>query len=119
MPRRHAGRASISVWFLSYAKQRVPLSSDCHLSSRGKHPGSFHHSGRRPGKKVERDIDGDGTIDQIAHVDKRGNPIRHTIDSNADGKPDLWEKYDEAEALVKRSWDYKYDGTPGFTENAG
>ena len=40
-------------------------------------------------------------------------------DTNADGKPDLWEEYDESEALVKRASDLDFDGKPDIEEKAG
>ena len=46
-------------------------------------------------KAIERDLDDDGKIDQIAYVDKRGNPIRLTIDSNADGIFDKTQFYQD------------------------
>ena len=46
-------------------------------------------------KPVERDTFKDGKIDQIAYVDKRGNPIRLTIDSNADGIFDKTQFYQD------------------------
>ena len=36
-------------------------------------------------KSIERDMDNDGIIDQVAHVDDRGNLVRLEIDTNADG----------------------------------
>ncbi len=45
------------------------------------------------GKPIERDLDGDGKIDQIAYVDRRGNPIRLEIDSNADERFDKTQYY--------------------------
>nr|NJM03976.1 hypothetical protein [Desulfobacula sp.] len=40
-------------------------------------------------------------------------------DTNFDGKPDVWEDYDEIEALVKRAKDLDFDGTPDFTDVVG
>ena len=37
-------------------------------------------------------------------------------DTNADGQPDLWETYDEAEALVERSKDLNFDGVPDLVD---
>lgn len=37
-------------------------------------------------------------------------------DTNKDGLPDLWEQYDEAEALVKRERDLDFDGTPDVVD---
>jgi len=38
-------------------------------------------------------------------------------DTNGDGKPDLWEAYDESEALLKRSRDLDFDGIPDIVES--
>jgi hypothetical protein len=40
-------------------------------------------------------------------------------DTNGDGKADLWEEYDESEALVKRSRDLNLDGKPDVEEMGG
>jgi hypothetical protein len=40
-------------------------------------------------------------------------------DTDGDGRPDLWEDYDEAEALVKRSRDFNGDGRPDVEETVG
>jgi hypothetical protein len=37
-------------------------------------------------------------------------------DTNEDGKPDVWETYDEAEALIKREKDLDFDGYPDIAE---
>ena len=37
-------------------------------------------------------------------------------DTNGDGKPDIWEEYDEAEALIKRKRDLDFDGEPDIEE---
>jgi hypothetical protein len=37
-------------------------------------------------------------------------------DTNLDGKPDLWEAYDETQAIVKREKDLDFDGTPDFID---
>jgi hypothetical protein len=37
-------------------------------------------------------------------------------DTNADGKPDLWEKYDASESLTKRTRDLNFDGEPDVEE---
>jgi hypothetical protein len=37
-------------------------------------------------------------------------------DTDGNGKPDLWEEYDQAEALVKRSKDLNDDGQPDMEE---
>ncbi len=39
-------------------------------------------------------------------------------DTNEDGRPDLWEKYDESEAMVKRSRDLNFDGKADLEEIA-
>ncbi|BBO90149.1 hypothetical protein DSCOOX_33290 [Desulfosarcina ovata subsp. ovata] len=44
-------------------------------------------------KRVERDTDNDGKIDQVALLDPRGNPVRLEIDSNADGRFDKIQHY--------------------------
>jgi len=42
--------------------------------------------------RIERDSDGDGTIDERI-VYKNGQPLKGERDSNADGKPDIWIEY--------------------------
>jgi hypothetical protein len=37
-------------------------------------------------------------------------------DTNKDGKPDLWETYDESEALIKREKDLDFDGKPDIVD---
>jgi hypothetical protein len=37
-------------------------------------------------------------------------------DSDGDGRPDIWEEYDETEALVRRSRDLDHDGKPDLTD---
>ena len=37
-------------------------------------------------------------------------------DANGDGKSDLWEEYDQSEALVSRSRDLNFDGKPDIEE---
>ncbi len=37
-------------------------------------------------------------------------------DTNYDGKPDLWEEYDETRAVVKRKKDLDFDGMPDFVD---
>ena len=60
-------------------------------------------------KPVERDTDKDGKIDQIAYVDKRGNLIRLTIDSNADGVFDKTQFYQDGK-IVRIESDRDFDG---------
>jgi hypothetical protein len=51
---------------------------------------------------------------------KQGSLTSVEEDTNADGKPDLWEEYDKSEALVKRSKDLNLDGKPDIEEyNSG
>ena len=61
------------------------------------------------GKPIERDLDGDGKIDQVAYVDRRGNPIRLTIDSNADGVFDKTQFY-QGGKIVRIESDRDFDG---------
>ena len=68
--------------------------------------------------RAEKDQDGDGRFD-VWYTYENNHLAMVAEDTNADGKPDLWEEYDEAEALVKRSKDYNYDGQPDYTENVG
>lgn len=37
-------------------------------------------------------------------------------DSNRDGRPDLWERYDETETLTRRERDLDFDGRPDLVE---
>ena len=52
------------------------------------------------GKKVEKDIDGDGKIDQIVFFDVKGKIERLEIDSNKDGFMDRFQYY-RSETLVR------------------
>ncbi|MCK5323627.1 MAG: hypothetical protein KAJ45_05750, partial [Desulfobulbaceae bacterium] len=52
------------------------------------------------GKKVEKDIDGDGKIDQIVFFDVKGKIERLEIDSNKDGLMDRFQYY-RSETLVR------------------
>jgi hypothetical protein len=67
--------------------------------------------------RAEKDTDKDGRIDTWFYY-RDGAIHRVEEDTNGDGKPDLWEEYDEAEALVKRSKDLNYDGTPDIEKVA-
>ncbi len=49
---------------------------------------------------VERDIDEDGKIDQVAYFDRRGRIIRLEIDNNADGVMDRFQYY-EGEEIIR------------------
>ncbi len=49
----------------------------------------------------------------------KGSLISVEEDTNADGEPDLWEEYDESEALVNHSKDLNFDGKPDFEEKSG
>ena len=42
--------------------------------------------------------------------------VRVEEDTNANGKADLWEYYDESEALIKRSKDLNLDGVADIEE---
>ncbi len=37
-------------------------------------------------------------------------------DTNFDGKPDLWEEYNETQTIVKREKDLDFDGMPDFVD---
>ncbi len=43
---------------------------------------------------------------------RKGRLTAVTEDKNKDGKPDIWETYDEAEILVSVRQDLDYDGAP-------
>ena len=66
----------------------------------------------------EEDKNQDGKT-EIWYVYENGKLKTVQEDTNFDGKPDLWEEYDEIEALVKRSKDLDFDGTPDFTDVVG
>ena len=66
--------------------------------------------------RSERDGDGDGQVETWYYYQK-GRLVAVKEDINKDGKPDLWEKYNESEILVKRSKDLNFDGTPDIKDN--
>ncbi|MDD3993426.1 MAG: hypothetical protein PHV70_14890, partial [Desulfobacteraceae bacterium] len=49
------------------------------------HP-SFSFAAENQTRRVERDTDGDGKIDQVAHVDPEGRPVRLEIDADANDR---------------------------------
>ena len=59
--------------------------------------------------RIKRDTDADGKIDQIAYVDKKGNPIRLEIDSNGDGLFDKYQFYQDGK-MVNIESDRDHDG---------
>jgi len=69
----------------------------------------------RAGKisKLEKDSDGDGRF-EIVTLFKDSEPFEQLKDSN--GKPDVWEEYDDTEALIKRKRDLDFDGRPDTEE---
>ncbi|MCM2285902.1 MAG: hypothetical protein NDI81_14045 [Desulfobacula sp.] len=66
----------------------------------------------------EEDKNQDGKT-EIWYIYENGKLKTVEEDTNFDGKPDLWEEYDDIEALVKRSKDLDFDGTPDFTDVVG
>ncbi|HMA87084.1 MAG TPA: hypothetical protein VKN73_15390, partial [Desulfosalsimonadaceae bacterium] len=52
------------------------------------------------GKKVEKDTDEDGVIDQVLFFDKKGRIQRLKIDNNKDGRMDQFQFY-EAETIIR------------------
>ncbi|MBR9986015.1 MAG: hypothetical protein KFF68_08900, partial [Desulfosarcina sp.] len=60
-------------------------------------------------RTMERDIDMDGTIDQVAHMDKDGKLARLDIDSNKDGLFDKVQFYREGK-LIRIESDRNLDG---------
>ena len=38
-------------------------------------------------------------------------------DTNCDGRPDVWEEFDEAEEMLRRSKDLDFDGVPDIKED--
>ena len=63
----------------------------------------------------EEDKNGDG-IAEICYLYDKGNLKSVQEDTNQDGKPDLWEEYDETQAVVKRQKDLDFDGMPDFVD---
>ena len=59
-------------------------------------------------KRVERDVDGDGKIDQIAFFDAKGKIARLEIDSNNDGLMDGFQYYKD-EKPVRLETDTDFD----------
>ena len=68
--------------------------------------------------RAERDRDGNGVPD-VWFAYEQNRVVTVAEDTNGDGRPDMWEAYDGAEALVKRSRDLNFDGTPDVEERAG
>ena len=66
--------------------------------------------------RAEEDHSGDGRVDTWYHY-HNGSLTTVEVDTNADRKPDLWEEYDESEAIVKRSIDINFDGRPDIVED--
>lgn len=63
----------------------------------------------------EMDSDYDGRTD-IWIVYRQGLLARIEEDTNRDGRPDLWETYDAAEQLVWRARDLDFDGSPDLED---
>jgi hypothetical protein len=61
--------------------------------------------------QARRDKDLDGT-DEVIFFYQNGTLRRVEEDSNADGKIDVWEYYDQSEALVRKAQDLDFDGEP-------
>ena len=51
------------------------------------------------GRIIEKDTDEDGKIDQIAHLNAEGDLILLELDSNADGKMDAFQYYEDKKAV--------------------
>jgi hypothetical protein len=47
-----------------------------------------------------------------------GRVVRVEEDTNRDGRADVWEEYDESEAIVKRARDLNYDGEPDVEDKS-
>jgi len=56
-----------------------------------------------------RDLDGDGKVEQVAHLDQGGNITQLEVDSNGDGKMDTFQYY-KNEIVVRLERDTDYDG---------
>ena len=54
-------------------------------------------------------------MDVWFHYDK-GHVTTIEEDTNRDGKPDLWEEYDESEAMTRRYRDLNFDGKPDIED---
>ena len=61
--------------------------------------------------QARRDKDLDGT-DEVFFFYQNGTLRRVEEDSNGDGTIDIWEYYDQSEALVRTSKDLDFDGEP-------
>jgi hypothetical protein len=65
---------------------------------------------------AEEDRDGDGVF-ETRFFYENGRLYAVEEDTNADGKVDLWETYDEAEVLVSTRQDFDYDGVPDMVRD--
>jgi hypothetical protein len=71
---------------------------------------TWHFDENEVGVACEKDTTGGGRIDTwYDYVD--GRIQRVAEDRNGDGRPDLWETYDAAGAIISRSEDINLDGT--------
>jgi antitoxin component YwqK of YwqJK toxin-antitoxin module len=61
--------------------------------------------------QAKRDKDLDGT-DEVVFFYQNGTLRRVEEDTNGDGKMDVWEYYDQSEALVRKAQDLDFDGEP-------
>ncbi len=61
--------------------------------------------------QARRDKDLDGT-DEVIFFYQNGTLRRVEEDTNGDGKMDVWEYYDQSEALVRKAQDLDFDGEP-------
>ena len=65
------------------------------------------------GRVVEQDEDGDGRIDQIAHLNDSGDLVLLEIDTDRDGRMDTRQQYQKGEVVqIERDT----DGRPGMDE---
>lgn len=70
-----------------------------HLLDKGAYKAFYDRWGRIA--RLEYDSNGDGKPDHVAHHDGRRVPHVIDVDTDFDGRPDRWERYDEAGTLVR------------------
>jgi antitoxin component YwqK of YwqJK toxin-antitoxin module len=75
----------------------------------------YYDASQNPVRAVQ-DANGDGYRETVFDY-RKGRLVSVTEDRNKDGKPDVWESYDEAEVLVSVRQDLDYDGVPDVVKS--
>ncbi len=76
----------------------------------------YNSQGRAVEARRDKDLDGKP---EVFFFYQNGTLRTVEEDSNNDGRVDVWETYDQSEALVSRSRDLDSDGRPDLTKKAG